>query len=167
MKFSKFAGAVVVAGLVVVSSMAFADTRTWQDPDDAPAHAIDIREYGKSHNAEGKLVHKVKAFDRFDAQDAFTMSHLLTTFNASGEVIGRYQLAGDGAIYHLDTDQQTGQAVVKRPDGKTIRYVFGKGAIGRPAYYKFFIRTSGDEASCGEENICDRAPDAGQKRHNL
>lgn len=158
--------AVGIVLLLSMSAVASADSDGWSDPNDA-RDGIDVDTYTQGHNAAGKLIHKVVAFEAFSNRDARELCLYIDTFNESGGAAGSYQLCGNGKITNLDSGVIS-DANVKRPNGKTIKLIFGEGAIGQPASYKWQIATVSQDCTRGAQSgLCDLAPNSGKRNHDI
>ena len=158
--------AALAAVAIVGAGFALANSSTWTDGDDAPAGTVDIKTYGHGHKPNGKLVHKVVAFEPFGEKASADVCLLMTGYTNAGNKRHTYQVCGgDESVYDADNHfDPSGDAKVVRPDNKTLKFIFSKGAIDHPAYYKWRVLTQSTKC---DDLKCDRVPNVGKKKHNI
>ena len=157
MKGSRRAVAALVLGtLLLIAPAAFGSSRTISDRDDVPKHRVDIKSASHSHT-RGKLKHTVVAYRAFK-----TSRGPCVTFETNGRGRKDYQVCGYSNMINLHQQTTKGTVSMRRPNRRTISYIFRPRAIGRPDVYKWFVIEPGSD-----ECKCDRAPNKGLVRHAL
>ncbi len=149
--------AIALAFVLLAAPAALGSSRTISDPRDTTDHRVDIRSASHSHR-NGKLVHTVVAYERFK-----TSRGPCVTFETTGGGRKDYQVCGYGNMTDLREQRTDGTAQIRRPNRKTIVYVFRKRAIGGPSVYKWLVEEPGPD----ECPNCDRAPNSGTVRHDI
>lgn len=156
-KRTRNGAALALSLLLLVAPAALGSSRTIRDPKDVPPRRIDIKSASHSHH-NGKIKHKVVAYERFN-----TSRGPCVTFETNGGGRKDYQVCGYNNMTDLQQQRTHGTAKIRRPNRRSIVYIFRKRAIGNPNRYKWFIEEPGPD----ECRKCDRAPNSGLVRHNI
>ena len=121
----------VVVSVAYGVSLAVADTKTFDDPKDAPGR-VDIKQVRASHDQKGRLVHRIVGYAKINAGEEPGVNVYAGQFDKIGS---SYQVSSFGVTN--GRGERTGGAKMKRPDNKTVVYKFKPGTIGNPASYKW------------------------------
>lgn len=150
---NRLLGLVMAGMLVLIGSVASADTKTISDGKDPDNGGIDIKSATAGHTPTGKLKHKIGTYDQIGDMEQACL--FITT------VEGDYFTCG----YRMydSNDNETGGVTESRPDNKTIIFKFKKSAIGSPDFYSWRVE-AGNYCSGTD---CDRAPNKGMVPHKL
>ena len=143
-----------IATAAVTVSLAVADTKTFEDPKDAPGR-VDIKEVRAGHDAKGRLVHRIVGYAKINPGEEPGLNVYAGQFNKVGS---SYQVSSFGVTN--GRGEKTGGAKMKRPDNKTVIYKFKPGTIGNPASYKW------QACVCIEGDQQDLAPNT-KAKHEL
>ncbi len=151
----------VVIGLVVAAVLggtaAFGSTRTISDPNDVAKHRIDIKSATAGHH-RGKLKHTIVSYRGFRTSRAPCL-----TIESKPRAGRDYRVCGFDNMINMHQHETKGKVIFRRPNRRTIVYLFRARAIGGPNVYKWYIEEEGGDR-CRE---CDRAPNRGMVRHAL
>ena len=159
---NKKATAFGLVAALLLGPAALGSTRTISDPDDVPRRRIDIKSASAGH-VNGKLKHTIVSYRRFR-----TSRGPCVNFETKPKAGRDFQVCGFGNMTNLHQEETKGTADIRRPNMRTIVYVFRPRAIGRPSVYKWFVREEGREIQDTPEcPNCDRAPNRGMVRHNI
>lgn len=146
---------VLIVMLVVLGAIpALANTKSVTDPqgDVENPDAGDVRSVTAGHTKTGKLKHTIVLYNRVTSD---TRPHLDITLSTAPEANcdqgyeHLYEIGDpNGKIYNLCKATFFGSYITKRPNPKTIVYIFSKGTITRPTKYFWGVRTlqEGDTA---------------------
>jgi hypothetical protein len=134
---------IATAAICITATVPFAlaDKKTIDDPKDAPGR-VDIKTVSAGHDGS-KLVHKAVGYAKIKKGEEPGLSVYAGKWDRVGGP--SYQVSSFGV-----TDgrgMKTGKVTLKRPNGRTVVYKFGKGAIGNPKSYKwrFCVCPEGDQ----------------------
>lgn len=111
--------------------LAFADKTTIDDPKDAPGR-VDIKTVSAGHDGS-KLVHRIVGYAKIRKGEEPGLSVYAGQWTRVGGP--SYQVTTFGVTN--GRGEKTGRVVTRRPNGRTVVYKFGKGAIGNPASYRW------------------------------
>src|SRR5688572_9996136 len=114
-----------VTTLLVFASIAVADKRTFDDPKDAPGR-VDIKTVSAGHDGS-KLVHRIVGYAKIRKGEEPGVNVYAGQFDRIG---ASYQVSSFGVTN--GRGEKTGNVRMRRPNGRTVVYRFGKGAIGNP-----------------------------------
>ena len=162
MNVNKGVATTLIAVVLLGGPAALGSTRTISDPNDVRPRRVDIKSATAGH-FKRKLKHKIVAYSRF--RTARGPCLMLETKPRAGR---DYEICGFGNMTNLHQHETRGTAAIRRPNRRTIVYLFRPRAIGRPDVYKWFVREEGKEIQPTTEcPQCDRAPNRGMVRHRL
>lgn len=148
---------ILIALLLLGGPAAIGSTRKISDPNDVAKHRVDIKSVSAGH-ARNKLKHKIVAFRRFR-----TSRGPCLTIESKPRAGRDYQVCGFGNMTNLHQQETKPSVTFRRPNRRTIVYLFRPRAIGGPNVYKWYVVEAGNDR-CEE---CDRAPNRGMVRHAL
>lgn len=156
-KNTRRTAALALSFVMLLAPAAFGSSRTVRDPKDVPPRRIDIKAVSHSHH-NGKLKHTVVAYERFT-----TARGPCVIFETNGGGKKDYRVCASTNMTNLREQQTTATVVMKRPNRRTIVYIFRKRAIGSPSRYGWFVKEYGLDRC----RSCDRAPNSGLVRHDI
>ncbi|MDQ4144262.1 MAG: hypothetical protein M3198_11065 [Actinomycetota bacterium] len=145
------------AALLLAGPAALGSTRRISDPNDVPRRRVDVKSASHSHLG-GRLKHTIVAFKAFR-----TSRGPCVTFETNGRGDADYRVCGLGNMTDLKEQVSKPVVSIRRPNPRTIVYVFRKKAIGSPGRYRWFVKEPGPN-DC---EICDRAPNSGMVTHDI
>ncbi len=143
--------------VLLLAPAAFGSSRTINDPKDVPPRRIEIKSVSHGHH-NGKLKHTIVAHERFT-----TARGPCVVFETKGDRRNDYQVCGYGNMTDLRQQTTDSTVAIKRPNRRSIIYLFRPRAIGSPGSYKWFVEEFGVDAC----RSCDRAPNSGYVRHDI
>ena len=123
--------AVTVVCITSAVPLALADTKTINDPKDAPGR-VDIKIVSAGHDGS-KLVHRIVGYAKIRKGEEPGLSVYAGKWDRVGGP--SYQVTSFGVTN--GRGEKTGKVTMRRPNGRTVVYKFGKAAIGKPASYKW------------------------------
>ena len=142
-------GATLAVGLIL-GTLAMADTKAIEDPDEMQEGYIDIKKAVAGHSEDGRLKHKVVTYD-------------------GGRPCLYIKVPGETEWYFVCNERQgvtqdgetRGGATINQPAPNTFVFFFKKRSLGSPSYYKWrWIAQL-------PHKCCDYAPNEGWVRHDL
>lgn len=143
---------VATAGIASADRAARGDTRG-----DNPGGGINRDLKGVTHGHTGKLLkHGISVYGKQIDTDGLNLN-----ISVKGDTTPEFFVTEFG-VFNRKTNKRTGKVKVVRPSENKIRYVFGRGAIGKPPSYKWWV-TYVDASG----TIFDRAPNTGFVTHVL
>lgn len=152
-------GLLVLALVTTFSSVGLADSSTVADANDSGSGYPDIKEASHGHTPSGKLKHTIRTYNTFRTSDAPCLDMR----------VGRqpYQLCGDGTVFTIGVIGGDSEATVRRPNDRTVVYIFSKRSIGASNAYKWRAESVYQSNCTGDD--CDSAPNDGEPmiRHEL
>lgn len=131
----------------------------------------DIVKETYGHNKYGKLVQTVRVKGNTFAPTG--PGAPLLWIDVPGKVAHRLgcqysdYFVNFGGVFECGDGPKTGAARVSKVDAHTLRFVFRKGAIGKPSRYGITFVTEGSNAQGNQLLFFDRAPDTGFFEHVL
>ena len=152
----RVAPTIALALALLCAPAAFGSTRTISDPNDVPSNRIDVKSATAGH-ARNKLKHTIVSFRRFRTSRAPCL-----TIESKPRAGRDYRTCGLDNMINLHQHETKGTVAIRRPNRRTVVYLFRPRAIGRPNVYKWYIEEEG-----GDSCQCDRAPNRGMVRHAL
>ena len=155
-KRTRKAATLGLAAALLAAPAAFGSSRTISDPRDAH-HRVNIKSASHSHH-NGKLKHTVVAYRSFR-----TSRGPCVTFETNGGGLPDYRVCGYENMIALHQQRTHATVDTRRPNGRTIVYIFRKRAIGNPNKYSWHVKEAGPD-ECPD---CDRAPNSGKVRHRI
>jgi hypothetical protein len=117
--------------LCLAVPVAMADKKTISDPKDAPGR-VDIKSVSAGHDGS-KLVHRIVSYGKIKKGEEPGLSVYAGQWTRVGGP--SYQVTSFGVTN--GRGEKTGKVAMRRPNGKTVVYRFGKRAIGNPKSYRW------------------------------
>ena len=157
MRSNKGVATTVIVAALLAGPAAWGSRRTISDPNDVASRRIDVKSASHGHS-RSKLKHTIVSYRRFRTSRAPCL-----TIESKPRAGLDFQICGYGNMTNLHEQRTRGTVAFRRPNRRTIVYLFRRRAIGRPDVYKWFIEEEGGDR-CSQ---CDRAPNRGMVRHAL
>jgi hypothetical protein len=145
------------------AGIAFADAGTATDPNEKRIPKdFDIFAVGQGHTGDGQLAHLVRVMGRYTAPFPNSSQHPYLTIDPEdpGGDVYTVQMYDDGTSDVTLGFEQTGPAIFKKTDKRTLQVEFPPSAIGDPSSYTWRVQYS----RTGPD---DRAPNKGMYSHRL
>jgi hypothetical protein len=145
----------VIAAIVlcIADPIALADTRSFEDPKDAPGR-VDIKRVTHGHD-DGKLVHRIVGYAKIRRGEEPRLNVYATRYGGIGAA---YVVSTSGVRNALG--KKTGRVRVRRPGPRTVVYRFDERALANPRSYKW------QACVCIDSDEQDLAPNR-RVTHNL
>lgn len=120
----------ITVAVGLCAPLALADKKTFDDPKDAPGR-VDIKTVSAGHDGS-KLVHRIVGYAKIRKGEEPGVNVYAGQFDRIG---ASYQVSSFGVTN--GRGEKTGNVKMRRPNGRTVVYRFGKGAIGNPKSYRW------------------------------